>query len=399
MLSFHRFDPVPCGFPAPRVRVLPSLRVASLRLRANRVEPQARWFRRGRYALAAACRLAGVGRDGSLLAPAYHCRTMLDPAIALGAPVLLYRLQPDLAPDIESIDEQMRSAAVPVKALLVPHYFGFRQALGDLVALCRQHGAQLIEDCSHALAGLGAGDGERVPLGATGDYAIASPYKFLPTPDGGLLWSASRHLHGARAAMPRAAEQLRAVVDAAVAVVGRAPLPSVADLPRELGRLRSAPAPAAREWVEVEEHPSALYASPLEGSSCLAATRWIARHADLDRVAARRRRHFRRWLAAMEGVPACRPLFADLPEDCVPYMFPLLIDRPQTDFALLKRLGVPIWRWDEMATSTCAVALRYRQQLLHLPCHQELADAEVDWMAAAVAAVCGGPASGVPHVA
>lgn len=399
MLSFHRFDPAPCGFPAPRVRVLPGLRAASLGLRANRLEPRARWFRRGRYALAEACRLAGVGRDGSLLAPAYHCRTMLDPAIALGSPVLLFRLQQDLSPDIESLDEQLRSAPVPVKAIIVPHYFGFRQALGEIAALCRRHGVQLIEDCSHALAGFGSGRGERAPLGATGDYTIASPYKFLPTPDGGLLWRHSEPVPGAQAPAPEAAEQVRAVVDAARSMLGRSTSPRVADLPRELEHLRSAPVPAAREWLEAEERPSSLYEPPLEGSGCLAATRWIARHADLDRVVERRRRYYRRWLAALQGVPACRPLFADLPEDCVPYMFPLLIDRPQTDFALLKRLGVPIWRWDEMAASTCAVASQYRLQLLHLPCHQELSDVDVDWMAAAVAAVCGGPSAGAQHVA
>lgn len=399
MLSFHRFDPAPCGFPAPRVRVLPGLRVASLGLRANRVEPQARWFRRGRYALAAACRLAGVGRDGSLLAPAYHCRTMLDPAIALGAPVLLYRLLPDLSPDIGSIGEQLRAAPVPVKALIVPHYFGFRQALGEVAALCRRQGVQLIEDCSHALTGLRAGDRQPTTLGATGDYAIASPYKFLPTPDGGLLWRPSSPLRGARAPAPSAAEQLRAVVDAARSVVGRSASPSVADVQRELEGVRSSRAPDAREWIEVEDRPSPLYEPLLEETTCLAATRWIARHADLDRVVARRRRHFRRWLEAMKGLSACRPLFADLPEDCVPYMFPLLIDRPQSDFAVLKGLGVPIWRWDEMAASSCAVASRYRLHLLHLPCHQELADADVDWMSAAVAAVCGAPASGAQHVA
>ena len=61
-------------------------------------------------------------------------------------------------------------------------------------------------------------------------------------------------------------------------------------------------------------------------------------------------------------------------------MFPLLIDSPHRHFHLLKLLGLPVWRWDEMAVSECAVAAKYRLNLLHLPCHQELSAEQMDWM-------------------
>jgi dTDP-4-amino-4,6-dideoxygalactose transaminase len=58
---------------------------------------------------------------------------------------------------------------------------------------------------------------------------------------------------------------------------------------------------------------------------------------------------------------------------------------------MLKKLGVPIWRWDDMAASDCAISQRYREHLLHLPCHQALSDAELQWMLQAVSKVmrCG----------
>ena len=65
-------------------------------------------------------------------------------------------------------------------------------------------------------------------------------------------------------------------------------------------------------------------------------------------------------------------------------MFALYIDHPQTHFFMLKRLGMPIWRWDDMAVSACDVSLEYRLHLLHLPCHQELSADQMVWMAAAV---------------
>ena len=61
------------------------------------------------------------------MAPAYHCVTMLDPAIALGGDVLLYPLKPDLSPDLESLDSVFAAAGSPVRALLATHFFGLAQ--------------------------------------------------------------------------------------------------------------------------------------------------------------------------------------------------------------------------------------------------------------------------------
>ena len=55
--------------------------------------------------------MAGVGREGALLAPAYHCVTMLDPAMALNADIQLYPLHADLSPDLEKLDELL--GAIP----------------------------------------------------------------------------------------------------------------------------------------------------------------------------------------------------------------------------------------------------------------------------------------------
>ena len=148
---------------------------------------------------------------------------------------------------------------------------------------------------------------------------------------------------------------------------------------------------APREWIADEDAPSRLYDVSAEDKGSLIVSRWIAKHTDLKQLAARRREHYRRWLATTRGLSACRPLFAALPDECVPYMFPLLIDRPHVDFAILKRLGMPIWRWDEMAASDCQIASSYRLRLLHLPCHQELTVAEMDWMTSVLVAVCNQP--------
>ena len=88
-------------------------------------------------------------------------------------------------------------------------------------------------------------------------------------------------------------------------------------------------------------------------------------------------------------------MFPVLPKDCVPYMFPLVLDDPDKHFFLLKYLGVPVGRWDEVAVSHCPVAGRYRLSLIHLPCYQGLDSDAMAWLTAAVSAVfqCGGEKS------
>ena len=108
-LPYCYFDPAPCGFPRPRVPVLPQMSFGMFgRSRSNTYPSvfsggEAPFYTRGRYALLEAYRLAGVGRQGALLAPAYHCRTMLDPALSLGGDIGLYPVLADLSPDLSAL--------------------------------------------------------------------------------------------------------------------------------------------------------------------------------------------------------------------------------------------------------------------------------------------------------
>ncbi|MBS3936278.1 MAG: DegT/DnrJ/EryC1/StrS aminotransferase family protein, partial [Sulfuritalea sp.] len=182
------FDPSPCGFPEPRVPLLPAgLDGIAPRAAGNwAAAGHFRHFSRGRYALHAACRLAGVGPGAALLAPAYHCRTMLDPALALAGEVILYPLAPDLSPELAAIEMLARRSPFPVKALLAAHFFGFAQDFAALSAWCATRGIALIEDASHALF---CEHHRPAGIGDLGEFVASSPYKFLPCPDGGLLFA------------------------------------------------------------------------------------------------------------------------------------------------------------------------------------------------------------------
>lgn len=380
------FDPLPCQFPSPRVPLLPTgFDGVSFSTKPTWVPPaHFRHYTKGRYALLEAYRLAGVGPNGTLLAPAYHCRTMLDPALALGSNVILYPLTPDLLPDMDSLDPLITKRATPATALLATHFFGLPKAFDELAAWCRREHITLIEDCSHVLFC----EHHRPPgIGQFGEFVVSSPYKFLPSPDGGLLFA--RDADRLSALAPRTPgwlDELRGIRSIWTRIRERRRNLAALDPSRMDTDLRTIEADLSQCAIERHElaNTSPDYQSEHAGVSALRTSQAIFRHPDIPHIAMQRQANYRRWVASTIELPHCRSLYPDLPIDSIPYMFPLIIDQPEVRFTRLKRLGIPIFRWDSIVASDCAIANHYRLSLLHLPCHQSLTEGEMSWMISAV---------------
>lgn len=406
-LEYQLFDASACAYPRPPVPVLPvrpQLRwwgtaalAPSVFTGAGRASQLIGFFSRARYALHEAYRRAGLGPAGALLAPSYHCRTLLDPALSLAAPILFYSLDEQLRPDLAGIEALIIRQQVigpPVRALVLTHYFGMPQPIQPVLQLCRRYGICLIEDCAHAF--FGGHEGQ--PLGSQGDYAVASLCKFFPSPDGGVLVRNGGPAEP-MAKLPPAGwlAELRALwqlLEAFADCPGAAGADStldVAGLRQRVEHLRCQALPSAVQSCEKQAGVSRFYEIRQESQAGLWLSHALMRYTDVTSLAQRRRANFQAWLATVRDLPHCRPLFSELPEGCVPYMFPLYIDYPEPHFDWLKRLGMPIWRWDEIATSECAVARSYRLHVIQLPCHQSLREAELQWMFAALAAVLQAP--------
>ena len=349
----------------------------------SKANARLRHYTRGRYALAAAYRLAGVGPDGALLAPAYHCVTMLDPALALHAPVVLYPLHADLSPDLERLEALRASSPTPIRALLATHFFGFVQDFSRLRAWSDAHGIVLVEDCAHVLS---TPDWQAPRTARHGHYVVASPYKFFPCDDGGLLYSPQSALPETTATRPAPlVDELRALKHG-IEQLRRLPPASdeIAAIDTRLAAL-SGSTPIAGDDFEVERDvPSSQYDATLERRASLRASRALVARTPIAHLARARRANYRWWQEAVAGLAHCRPLYAELPDDCVPYMFALCLDHPSPHFYRLKQLGVPVYRWDELGVSDCATAAAYRLRLIHLPCHQSLTAADRAWLQTAV---------------
>lgn len=354
----------------------------------------------GRIAIGLALRALDVGPGDVVLVPAYHSPSMVPPAHWCGATVAFYRVRPDTAPDLADVEAKI--AAGRVKAILATHFFGIPQDLAPLRALCDRHGIGLVEDCAHAF--FGARDG--VAVGSTGDYAIGSTMKFFPIYEGGCLVS-RRHrldvvLHGAGAGF-----ELKTALNTLEAAFAQGRLPVLRLLLALPLRLKSA------LWTALKSRgrrgggsdgaaaaPAAALAPSSSDSSFDFDARWadkrsswfsrfVLRAVSPARIVAARRRNYLDLQRALDGAPGCRPLFARLPDGACPWMFPLLVDRPQAVAEALQRAGVPITRfgaalWEGVDAGVCAASVELGQHLIALPCHQALADAERAWLHAQV---------------
>lgn len=385
-IDYQFFDPSSCRFPRPRVPVLPyrfesargSRRQATSTLAENGV-----YFSRGRYALGAAYRLAGLDSGSALLAPAFHCVTMIDPALSLGADVLFYSLTPDLAPELTGLDDLVERSIKPIKVLLATHYFGFVRDFSQLKQWCNTRGISFVEDCSHTLF---AESYQAEGAGLYGDYVVSSPYKFFPCPDGGWLYSEKpTAFAGVAVQQANWLSELRSIKHHFDAVNRpRVGTNDIGGLDSHLALLAGEPLETGVDQSYTRQTQSARYENYRIDLSALRTSRWLVRHLAIEPIVRKREVYYRRWLDAVADLPNCRPLYPELPAHVVPYMFPLYIDHPIPHFYYLKLLGVPVWRWDEMAISECQVARDYRLHLLHLPCHQSLSDDEMNWLVAAI---------------
>jgi dTDP-4-amino-4,6-dideoxygalactose transaminase len=105
------------------------------------------------------------------------------------------------------------------------------------------------------------------------------------------------------------------------------------------------------------------------------------------RIVALRRARYLRLQAALEGLSGVRPLFAVLPDEVCPWMFPLLADDPERLFDDIRAAGVPVTRfarplWPGVDETVCASSSMLSRHVLAFPCHQELREEELEWMIA-----------------
>ncbi len=331
----------------------------------------------GSSAIALALKHAGISPKHKVLLPAFHCPSMVEAILGIGAEPVYYKIKPDTSFDIDSmaglLDRQ-------TKAILVVHYFGFPNDLESVCSICKFHNIVLIEDCAHCFFGQ---LGNR-PVGTWGDYAIASTSKFFPVVDGGLVCSSRVELDDLKTEAPGALLNTRALLGTVEKSVEHRRLGALRPIVSGIAAVRAAIRSANGRYTITHDRDTRKGAAadalrPVSTVQMTLPSRMVARLSARSRIVVRRRQNYLYLENALSGLDHGRPLRLKLPKCVVPYMFPFLVDRPNPVYRLLKKEGVPIWRWDH-SDKSCSVSADYATRLLQIPCHQELTEQELDWI-------------------
>jgi len=342
----------------------------------------------GRAAIALALRALEVRPGDRVLVPSFHCPTMIAPVVNAGAEPVYFPITATGGADVGYLE---RMEPTRVRAVLAAHYFGLPQPMSRLRRFCDERGIALIEDCAHAF--FGSSEGRTV--GGWGDFAIASLTKFFPVSEGGCLVSASRPLEGFMLDARPLIHELKSLARAVEAGTMHrrfsglnTAFRAVFGLASVLRGHRRAETAEPADDDEPDAMPAYRFNDSIVGARITRAARWIVRRVDLGRIVALRRRNYALLASLLADGPGAAPHLCELPEEAVPYVFPLRVQNPEPRYRALRAARVPLFRWDQLWPGTPVIpgdhGLDWAHEIFQLGCHQDMAEADVRVLAGIV---------------
>ena len=321
-------------------------------------------------------RAVGLASQENVLVPNYHSGNETSAMRAAGVNIRFYPILRDLQPDLEALD---RLCGPETRALYVIHFMGWPQPMNRLVEFCRARGLLLIEDC--ALSFLSEFEGR--PLGSFGDYAVYCLYKTLPIPNGAVLVQNRGHLQHL--------EDLATLEPKLVSVLGRS-----SELLLESFRSRfpltgamlagiKAAVGSTLTALSVERERVGNIGFDLDkvdtGMSSLC--HWLLAHFNYELIRSRRRENFQGLAHRLWGKINLLPV--KLAEGVCPLFFPILVDDKRAVAADLRRRGIGVVElWNEGDPEANGAgsedAMFLRKHVLELPIHQNVTEAQLDYI-------------------
>lgn len=345
----------------------------------------------GRMAIALIIEKEGIGPGDEVLIPGYHCNSMVTPIVNVGGTPVFYKILPNMNADLADIRSKLSDKT---KGILVTHYFGFTQPLTALRSLCDTHKLILIEDCAHAFFGLV----DEKPVGSYGDYAIGSIMKFFPVFDGGCLVSSRHRLQPGTLRSGGRSFELQSVLNTLEISFAQNNLV----LLKWLLILPLAIKTRIWNWIKTHRHNRGETTQTAPAASCggidfdsdwihirgSIGTRLLLKLLSTNRIVKRRRDNYAYLLRRLSGSRLYQPLFQVIPDETVPYVFPLLVSTPDPVYYKLRSQGLPLLRWEQLwegaEESDCETSNYYSRHLVQIPCHQEFSQTDLEYMASTI---------------
>jgi hypothetical protein len=359
------------NYPAALFKVEPQQPLFGLSLFARQHLQQLdlQFFRSGRGALYFAAEQLKKPGDNVILLPAYHCPALVEPFIAAGYQIEFYPLQADLTVDLAAL--QLLITPKTTHCLLV-RYFGNAAQVSAQLAWLSEQGLITFDDCAHDLQSF-----LRPELIA--DATICSIKKFIASSDGGALRLKQTNV-AALSAVPLQAE-LKNLLRTLLAGWQQHRVPQQRLLPMPAADAvpineRAANHPDSRPLQA--DKPLFRYFQPKDKQQqCYWLTQWLFYHTDVQKLLQLRQQHCKQLMTGLAQSALGRLLWQEVPENCAPYVIPFLLNH-SSSFDLLRKRGLQIYRWEELAPSNCDVSQDYRHRLIQIPCHQDLSAADIE---------------------
>tara|TARA_R110002167_G_scaffold258604_1_gene465164 strand:- start:1199 stop:2335 length:1137 start_codon:yes stop_codon:yes gene_type:complete len=358
-------------FPELIIKATPKIQLNALRLTTSiNKNPHYLLTRNGRGAMGlAGQKLQYKDRKNIVLIPAYHCPALVEPFICLNYEVRFYPLLPDLTVDLEAFKRLLEDDVTHCVAI---RYFGFNQNIQQLIETAQQKNVLVIEDCAHALFDffdIGSRDSSQ------SDAKICSINKLLPSIDGGVLYYQGDHVPPLR--YRTWMEEFKGILY----LTGLTLL--INSLRKKLKRPNDSNDNVEMLKSHADSSPKLRYFSHEDlTSGGYRHTGFVLRHSNFSNIIQKRRDNFAYIVQRLSNTSVGVPLYTHA-GNSVPYVVPFLLSN-ESYFANLRKKGIQVLRWEEVALSDCEVSQDYRKRLIQLPCHQQLLRSELDTIIQAI---------------
>lgn len=305
---------------------------------------------RARYGLAYVAK-AELKPNDIVLLPAYHCPAMVEPFMWAGCKIRFYKICADLQPDMKHFQALLEEA----RAVVLVRYFGFECNTRMFASIAEKHNCLVIEDLAHA-----AFIGE-----IFGHYGVTSLPKFYPLDRGAEIYV--RRGWNANAT--------RSTID-----VYQKPLINwwLSAIQRKLRNFfHFATSTPNKGQTTYRYFNLNDLTRPVDEKSLRKALK-----CNSEEIIEKRRKNYHVIHQIMMQSSLGKPLFRDMTSDTIPYAYPFLL-ADSVHFHAIRRALVPLFRWEELAPSDCTTSRIYRENLIQIPCHQDLTDDDIALIASA----------------
>lgn len=349
------------NYPSPSVLATPKFRLHHLSLSCQiKNDSQCIYTKNGRGAFGIAGQLLKRQEKNTILIPAYHCPALVEPFIWAGYEIVFYHIDEKLNTDLAELEKYITEHQATHCVLI--HFFGFNLNLNQSKAILKKHNITVIEDCAHAFFtfcdNLHNDDFDS-------EAQICSINKLLPSIDGGALY------------MPNAT------------------LPSLnrRNWLKELKGLLHTFGISQRLLKLKPRKRQAEDASPNQGNSIDSPYRYfvpgevfdagyrhtvvMAKYSNMSAIKKARRDNYQYMVSKLRDCSAGEPLIAELEDNEVPYVLPFLLKHGE-DFSVLRKAGIQVLRWEEIAESNCKASQIFHERLVQLPCHHQLSKDQIE---------------------